>query len=72
MNPNNLKKYLTRNNGQGIFFETAHPVKFLDVIEPIIKETIELPEQILKIIDKEKVAISISTYKDLKNFLLNP
>lgn len=65
-----LKKYLTKNNAQGIFLETAHPVKFLDVVEPIIMESIALPQQILEIINKEKVAIHISTYQELKNFLM--
>ena len=65
-----LKKYLTKNNAQGIFLETAHPVKFLDVVEPVINETIELPVQIQDVIDKEKVSIQISTYNELKQFLL--
>jgi threonine synthase len=69
-----LKKYLSEKqnkNIQGIFLETAHPVKFLDVVEPIIKETIEFPEQIKKVINKEKESIKISTYTELKHFLLH-
>jgi len=66
-----LKKYLATNNAQGIFLETAHPVKFLDVVEPVINETIEFPPQINGVIDKEKVSIPISTYEELKQFLLN-
>ncbi|WP_299523594.1 threonine synthase [uncultured Lutibacter sp.] len=65
-----LKKYLTENNAQGIFIETAHPVKFLDVVEPVINETIELPAQIKEVIDREKVSIEITTYNELKQFLL--
>ena len=65
-----LKKYMNDKNAQGIFLETAHPVKFLDVVEPVIKESIELPPQILEVIDKEKVAINISEYEELKHFLL--
>jgi len=65
-----LKKYLSVNDAQGIFLETAHPVKFLDVVEPVINETIEFPEQIKEVIDKEKVSIKISTYNELKQFLL--
>ena len=65
-----LKKYLTTNNSQGIFLETAHPVKFLEVVEPVINETIELPQQIKEVITKEKVSIRISTYNELKQFLL--
>jgi len=66
-----LKKYVAGNNVQGIFLETAHPVKFLDVVEPLIKETIKLPPQILEVIDKEKKTINISTYEELILFLLS-
>lgn len=65
-----LKKYLTKSNAQGIFLETAHPVKFLDVVEPVINETIKLPTQIKEVIEKEKVSIKISKYEELKHFLL--
>ncbi|HEY9170289.1 MAG TPA: threonine synthase [Lutibacter sp.] len=65
-----LKEYGLDVNSYGIFLETAHPVKFLNVVEPIIKETIELPKQIKQVIDKEKISINISTYEELKRFLL--
>ena len=66
-----LKKQAIDDNTFGIFLETAHPVKFLNVVEPIINETIELPKQIKQVIDKEKVSIKISKYEELKEFLLN-
>jgi threonine synthase len=53
-----------------VFLETAHPTKFLDVVEDVIKEKQPLPEQIQSIMGKEKEAVSISTYEDLKRFLL--
>ena len=65
-----LKKYLAANDVQGIFLETAHPVKFLNVVEPVINETIEFPSQILEVINNKKVAITISKYEELKDFLL--
>ncbi|SDW90084.1 threonine synthase [Lutibacter oricola] len=65
-----LKKYLKDNKAQGIFLETAHPVKFLDVVEPVLGDTIEYPQQILDVIDKEKVSKVISTYKELKQYLI--
>ncbi len=66
-----LKKYMeSSKNCQGIFLETAHPVKFLEVIEPVIKKTIEFPQQIKEVIDKKKEARFISTYDELKDFLL--
>ncbi|UMB61308.1 threonine synthase [Lutibacter sp. A80] len=66
-----LKKYFENNNGQGIFLETAHPVKFLDVVEPVLNETIKYPQQILNVIDKEKKSTIISTYQELKTYLIN-
>lgn len=66
-----LKKYGIDTNTYGIFLETAHPVKFLNVVEPIIKEIIELPKQIKEVIDKEKISIKISTYEELKEFLIS-
>ncbi|NLP58378.1 threonine synthase [Lutibacter sp. B1] len=67
-----LKKYFSENNNaQGIFLETAHPVKFLDVVEPIINKTIGFPRQILEVIKKEKTSIKIAVYSQLKEFLLN-
>ena len=53
-----------------VFLETAHPTKFLDVVEETIQENVELPEQILKVMDKKKQSIKISTYEELKSFLL--
>ena len=67
-----LKKYLNnQSNIQGIFLETAHPVKFLDVVEPVINKTIEFPPQIKSVINKTKEAKEIQSYDDLKSFLLN-
>jgi len=66
-----LKQYLKeQDKAQGIFLETAHPIKFLDVVEPIIKKAIPFPPQIKEIMPRKKVATSISTYDELKEFLL--
>lgn len=65
------KAYLKQNpNAHCVFLETAHPTKFLDVVEQVIKDKQELPEQIQLVMGKEKVAERISTYEDLKAFLL--
>ena len=42
-----------------ISLSTAHPVKFNDVIEPIIGKKIEIPEKLKEIINKEKKSILI-------------
>ena len=66
-----LKQYTNgKSNIQGIFLETAHPVKFLEVVEPVIHKTIEFPPQIEEVIHKTKKATSISSYDELKGFLL--
>ena len=54
-----LKEYMKDHSGVGVFLETAHPAKFLDVVEPIINEKIEIPQRLQDFIDREKVAIGI-------------
>ncbi|MCR9264359.1 MAG: threonine synthase [Flavobacteriaceae bacterium] len=60
----------THPNTFGIFLETAHPVKFLDVVEETLGLSPEIPAQIQKVMDKEKHSILIKTYEDLKSYLL--
>ena len=65
------KEYLkTHPNAHCVFLETAHPVKFLDVVEEVVQEKQPLPAQIKSVIDKEKVSIKIEAYQGLKTFLL--
>ncbi len=66
-----IKKYLENNKAQCIFLETAHPIKFLPVVDQKIAAKIEMPEQIKSVLGKEKVADQISLYPELKAFLLN-
>ncbi|NNK82626.1 MAG: threonine synthase, partial [Flavobacteriaceae bacterium] len=53
-----------------VFLETAHPTKFLNVVEEVLDYNKKLPEQIKSVIDKEKVSIDISKYEELKKYLL--
>jgi len=64
-----LEKYDLSDTEFGIFLETAHPVKFLDVVEETLPVKVDIPPQIEKVIDKEKVAIKITSYEELKAFL---
>ena len=65
-----LKKEMqNHNNCIGIFLETAHPIKFLDVVEPILKIKLSIPEQIESVMNKEKISIKINNYSELKAFL---
>lgn len=70
---NSLQKYQTDNNAdRGIFLETAHPIKFFDVVEPLIGVKIEIPESLKDLMDRKKVSTKISTYyTEFKEFLLN-
>ncbi len=39
-----LKRYLQEHHQlKGIFLETAHPVKFYDVVEPVINQKVAMP-----------------------------
>ena len=66
-----LEKYGPDDTEHGIFLETAHPIKFLDVVQPLIEEEILFPTQISELMNKEKHALQISDYDGLKNYLLN-
>jgi threonine synthase len=57
---------------KGVILETAHPVKFYDVIEPLINQTVPVPETVAEQIKKEKVSTKISANtNELKDFLLS-
>lgn len=66
-----LKDYQLSNNEYGIFLETAHPVKFSDIVEDTLNTSVEIPTQIQSVLDKEKVFKSISKYEELKGYLLD-
>ena len=67
-----LEDYLQNTPGnKGIFLETAHPVKFYDVVEPVIGQTVEIPDSIKAELAKEKKSTVINAgTAELKNFLL--
>ena len=57
------------SKGLCIFLETAHPVKFMDIIKETLSVRIAIPEQIKSVLEKEKKSIKIKTYEELKRFL---
>jgi threonine synthase len=67
-----LQDYLLNNpNDKGMFLETAHPVKFYDVVEPIINQPVPIPESIKEQLKLEKKSTKIGVGADgLKSFLL--
>ncbi|WP_297795049.1 threonine synthase [uncultured Eudoraea sp.] len=67
-----LKEYQKNvSNAYGVFLETAHPVKFLDVVEDTLHLDLPIPSKIAQILDKNKVSTNIRNYKELKSYLLN-
>ncbi|MFN3755161.1 threonine synthase [Flavobacterium sp.] len=67
-----LKKEMAKQpQSIGVFLETAHPIKFLDVVEPLLDLKLSIPTQIESVLDKEKVSTKIKTYEELKSFLEN-
>ncbi|HMG67923.1 MAG TPA: hypothetical protein VK588_09560, partial [Chitinophagaceae bacterium] len=67
-----LERYLKKNKElKGFFVETAHPVKFFDVVEPLIEEKIPLPASVQGIMDKKMETTKMEVdYNFLKEFLL--
>ena len=66
-----LKKYLKNHNNKiGVFMETAHPIKFIDVVENTLDIKLKLPERIKKILKKKKRSTKINTYMELKDYLI--
>lgn len=65
-----LKKEMQKQpNSVGVFLETAHPIKFLDVVEPLLGLKLPIPKQIESVLGKEKVRTKIKTYEEFKSFL---
>jgi threonine synthase len=66
-----LKEYMKDHpNSVGVFLETAHPAKFGDVVEPIIKQEVEMPERLAEFARRTKVSTEIdATQEELKKVL---
>lgn len=67
-----LKKYLSNHSSlKGIFLETAHPIKFYDVVEPIIQQKVSIPDSIKYLLNQKKQSAKMGmNYKDLKDYLI--
>lgn len=68
-----LAEYLKSNpEKKGMILETAHPVKFPDTVEEVIKKSIEIPEAVKPLFSKEKKSELIGpNFSALKNWLLS-
>ncbi|QDA60175.1 threonine synthase [Hymenobacter jejuensis] len=68
-----LQQYLAQHpNERGIFLETAHPVKFYDVVEPLIQGKIPLPPAVAELLPKPKKShVMQADYTTLKDYLVS-
>lgn len=67
-----LHRYLRDFPGhKGVVLETAHPSKFLDVVNPVLGRKIDVPERLASLADKPKVSTPIQNdYQQFKEALL--
>jgi threonine synthase len=68
-----LQKYLLahRDPVTGIVLETAHPAKFIDVVEEVLSRKIDLPPALAEVASRKKIAVAMENdYQSLKDFLL--
>ncbi len=56
----------------GVFLETAHPAKFLDTVQDILGEKVEIPEKLQEFMKGEKKSEPMTkNFADFKAFLLS-
>ncbi len=70
-----LKQYMDAKEDaeayQGIFLETAHPIKFKSAVDSILKTNIKTPKRLKKILGGKKKSSQISQYSELKSLLIS-
>ncbi len=56
----------------GVILGTAHPIKFPEAVEPLINQTLPLPEKLQNLMEKPKLSIPLQAdFQEFKQFLLN-
>jgi threonine synthase len=68
-----LRDYLQNKPGlTGIFLETAHPAKFIEVVEETIPVKVTIPDNLQQAMARQKESIRMAAdYEELKNFLVS-
>jgi threonine synthase len=65
-----LKKYFADQDFVGVFLETAHPAKFLEVVEETLHRKLEIPEKLQQFMKGERQVIPLSAdFIDFKKVL---
>lgn len=60
-----------KDSETGIFLETAHPAKFLETVENILGEKVEIPLKLQEFMKGEKKSLSMAKdFQSFKNFLM--
>ena len=60
-----------RDGEQGVFLETAHPAKFLDTVEGIIGDKVEIPAKLQAFMQGTKQSVPMTKeFADFKQYLL--
>ena len=68
-----LQKYSEKSDEEfiGVLLETAHPAKFVEVVEDVLKEKIEIPEKLETFNKKEKQSVEFPVdFELMKQFLI--
>lgn len=69
-----MEDFLKKNKEEGnaVVLSTAHPVKFGEIVEPLIQQAIEIPERLEKMLGDEKRSIPMSKdFESFKSWLLD-
>ena len=69
---NALEKYLAQHHDErGLFLETAHPLKFSDVVEKAIGKPVDIPAQLQELLKLKKQSVVVKPeYDELKSYLM--
>lgn len=69
-----LQEYRKKIKGDftGVFLSTAHPAKFIDLVEETLGKSIDVPERLKSLLDIEKVSIKMKPeFSEFKSLLMN-
>lgn len=69
-----LQEYRKKTNSDftGVFLSTAHPAKFIDLVEETLGKSIDVPERLKSLLDIEKVSIKMKPeFSEFKSLLMS-
>ncbi|MEE1085414.1 MAG: threonine synthase [Paludibacteraceae bacterium] len=63
---------MLKPNEVGVFLETAHPAKFKDTVEKIIKDEVKIPAKLQEFMKGQKQSVAMTkNFDDFKKYLLS-